>query len=197
MRIILASASPRRKELLRKLFQTFEVIPAKGEECITSGTPSQVVLALSEQKAKEVEREAAAQDGQEYLVIGADTLVAANGQILGKPRDRQDAAAMLRRLQGTVHQVYTGVTLLFCHGQGRQCIQFAECTEVHFYPLSEEEIQAYIHTKEPMDKAGGYAIQGIGGRFVKRIDGDYSNVVGLPVAGIYQRLKEIPAVHFG
>lgn len=194
MRIILASASPRREELLGKLFQTFEVIPAKGEECVKSGQTPQVVLALSEQKAKEVERESAAQEDAAYLIIGADTLVAVNGQILGKPQDSQDAAAMLRRLQGNVHQVYTGVTLLLGCGQERRCIQFTECTDVYFYPITEEEILAYIHTKEPMDKAGSYGIQGIGGRFVKRIDGDYSNVVGLPVAGIYQRLKKIPEV---
>lgn len=128
------------------------------------------------------------------MVIGADTLVAVDGQILGKPADPKDAAEMLRRLSGRRHQVYTGVTL-YHHSQGRtRQHTFHECTQVWFYSMTEEEISWYISTGEPMDKAGAYGIQGLGSRFVKAIEGDYSNVVGLPVARLYQELKAMGAM---
>ena len=283
MRIILASASPRRKELFKNLCREFEVIPATGAETYTKTHPSDIVQQLSAQKAAEIEqrlygREAAASASRpdqsagfgtgtdscqsagfgtgtdscqsagfgtgtgscqsagqckdadlcqsagfgtgsdscqsagqckdadlcqsagsctytDYLIIGADTVVAFEGSILGKPRSAAHAAEMLRALAGNVHQVYTGVSLILSLQGRRRCMEFAECTNVRFYPMTEAEIEAYVNSGEPMDKAGGYGIQGIGGRFVQGIEGDYQNVVGLPVARLYQvfnKIIEIP-----
>lgn len=176
--IILASASPRRRELLAQLGIVFDVIPAQGEEIITETEPALVVRELSAQKAEEVQRAA----DPDKIIIGADTIVAFDGQILGKPKDAEDAKHMLKSLQGRTHQVYTGVTVL--HGAKRIC--FVSCTEVTMYPMSEGQIAAYVQTGEPMDKAGAYAIQGGCAVYVKEIHGDYNNVVGLPVAQLYQ-----------
>ena len=123
---------------------------------------------------------------ENWLVIGADTIVVYDGKILGKPKDEADAIRMLRMLQGQTHSVYTGVTLL---EEGKQTT-FAEETKVSMYPMTEEEIAWYVSTKEPMDKAGAYGIQGLCARFVEKIQGDYNNVVGLPVGRIYQKLKK-------
>ncbi len=202
MRVILASASPRRKELLGRLFRQFEVIPAAGSEVSTKQNPSEIVQQLAVQKAEEVEQAVAgspsgAGSGKEdadYLVIGADTIVVFQDQILGKPEHEAHARQMLAMLSGTVHQVYTGVAIcLMLHGEHR-CITFAECTHVRFYPLTETEIRDYVQSGEPMDKAGSYGIQGAGGRFVQGIEGDYANVVGLPVAKLYQILKKIDEI---
>lgn len=189
MRIILASASPRRKELLKKLFPDFEIIPAKGEERCFGKTPKETVMELSAVKAEEIGQ--SLQSQEDYLIIGADTLVALQNEVLGKPENARDAEKTLKRLSGNTHQVYTGVTLLLRINGARKCITFAECTLVRFYPVSAAEITAYVNSKEPMDKAGSYGIQGLGGRFVEGIEGDYDNVVGLPVAKIYQVLKKI------
>ena len=125
-------------------------------------------------------------------MIGADTLVFLDGEQMGKPSDVSGAFSMLFRLQGRCHQVYTGVTLLTIHdGREKDRKSFYEKTQVEFYPMSEEEIREYIETGEPMGKAGAYGIQGIGGKYVKRIEGDYNNVVGLPVARLYQELKKV------
>lgn len=194
MRVILASASPRRKELLGQLFTEFEVIPAKGDEAYTKDTPSEIVQELSLQKASEIEHTLYPGDSRmppDYLIIGADTVVAFQDKILGKPKDASCAKEMLRMLAGDSHQVYTGVALLFAINGKRQHMVFTECTNVQFYPMTETEIETYVHSGEPMDKAGGYAIQGIGGRFVQGIEGDYQNVVGLPVARVYRVLKKI------
>ena len=185
--IILASASPRRRELLERAGISFSVCPSQGEEQITVSDPAEVVEELSEQKAREVFLKT---EG-DILVIGADTVVAVNGKILGKPKDQEEAKQMLRSIQGDSHEVYTGVTLLDREeGQERQRT-FHVMTKVVFYPMSEEEIQRYVDTKEPLDKAGAYGIQGKAGIFVKEIRGDYNNVVGLPVARLYQELKEM------
>lgn len=185
--IILASASPRRRELLERAGISFNVCPSQGEEQITVSDPAEVVEELSEQKAREVFLKT---EG-DILVIGADTVVAVNGKILGKPKDQEEARQMLRSIQGGSHEVYTGVTLLDREeGQERQRT-FHVMTKVVFYPMSEEEIQRYVDTKEPLDKAGAYGIQGKAGIFVKEIRGDYNNVVGLPVARLYQELKEM------
>lgn len=185
--IILASASPRRRELLERAGIPFTVCPSQGEEQITVSDPAEVVEELSEQKAREVFLKT---EG-DILVIGADTVVAVNGKILGKPKDQEEAKQMLRSIQGDSHEVYTGVTLLDREeGQERQRT-FHVMTKVVFYPMSEEEIQRYVDTKEPLDKAGAYGIQGKAGIFVKEIRGDYNNVVGLPVARLYQELKEM------
>lgn len=198
LKVVLASASPRRRELLKNLFAEFEVIPAKGSERYTEHGPEKIVQQLALQKASEIERVLFGQENSalrsDTLVIGADTVVVFKGQILGKPVDAAHAKEMLQMLAGNVHQVYTGVALmLVLHGQ-RRCMEFAECTNVRFYPMTAQEIEAYVRSGEPMDKAGAYGIQGLGGRFVQGIEGDYQNVVGLPVAKLYQVLKKIDEI---
>ena len=189
-KIVLASASPRRKELLERADLKFTVIPSKGEEEITGDTPEQVVENLSRSKAFFVAEELK-EEKEVELVIGADTIVVYQDQILGKPVDEQDAFDTLTRLSGNSHQVYTGVTVLVRNGDSWEDHTFSERTDVHFYPVSAEEIQDYIHTGEPMDKAGSYGIQGNFGVYVKGIEGDYNNVVGLPVGRLFYEMKKI------
>ena len=199
-RIILASGSPRRKELLEQIGLEFEICPAKGEEVITTNVPEDVVRELSRQKAEEVasgilaynEAHSDIVTPQDSLVIGADTVVAYDGQILGKPADEADAKRMLSMLSGNVHSVYTGVTFVIIGKDGRTGeSSFVETTDVHMFAMSEQEIDRYIASGEPMDKAGSYAIQGKCGIYIEKIDGDYYNVVGLPIARMYQSLKDI------
>ena len=198
--MILASASPRRKELLEQIGAEFVICPAKGEEVITETDPSAVVMELSRQKAEEVaygvqiynEQHADLTTPQDILVIGADTVVAYVNQILGKPKDEEDARRMLTMLSGKTHSVYTGVTFVFIDKEGRtgeHC--FFEKTDVCMYPLKEEEIDRYIQSGDPMDKAGSYGIQGRFAIHIKEIRGDYNNVVGLPVARLYQELQKL------
>ena len=198
--MILASASPRRKELLEQIGAEFVICPAKGEEVITETDPSAVVMELSRQKAEEVaygvliynEQHAGLATPQDILVIGADTVVAYENQILGKPKDEEDARHMLTMLSGKTHSVYTGVTFVFIDKEGRtgeHC--FFEKTDVCMYPLKEEEIDRYIQSGDPMDKAGSYGIQGRFAIHIKEIRGDYNNVVGLPVARLYQELQKL------
>ncbi len=198
--LILASSSPRRKELLARIGVAFEICPAKGEEIISSTEPSDVVMELSEQKAKEVaamirqynESHKELTTPQDILVIGADTVVAAEGAILGKPKDEEDAFRMLSMLSGKTHGVYTGVTFVFIDKTGRAGAHtFFERTEVSMSLMSAEEIRRYIATGEPMDKAGAYGIQGKCAVYIEKINGDYNNVVGLPVAAIYRELKKL------
>ena len=186
MKLILASASPRRKELLGKIGLEFNIIPAKGEEVVTKNLPWEVVEELSFQKAKEI----ADMQMEECIVIGSDTIVAKGEKIMGKPKDEADAYQMLSEIAGDVHQVYTGVTLIRT-GKEPKVITFAEKTDVHLYPMSDEEIYSYIATKDPMDKAGAYGIQGDFAIHVKGIEGDYYNVVGLPIGKVYQELKQL------
>ena len=187
MKIILASASPRRKELLEQIGVKFMIEPAKGEEKITKNLPGEVVKELALQKAREVAKD---EEGP-VLVIGADTVVAYGDEILGKPKDEKDAYRMISMLQGKVHAVYTGVALIVQNPLERKEIVFAEKTKVFVYPMTKDEILSYIATKEPMDKAGSYGIQGKFAAFIEKIEGDYNNVVGLPIAGIYQKLLEL------
>lgn len=200
-RIILASASPRRRELLHQVGLEPEIVPSHVEEVITSTRPDQVVMELSAQKAADV---AAQYQGQQAVVIGADTVVAADGKILGKPGTEEEAVRMIEMLQGRTHQVYTGVTMIFA--DRGETVTFAEKTEVHVYPMTESQIRRYVATGEPMDKAGirigdtntkqyewqdkagGYAIQGYFAKYIQRIEGDYYNVVGLPVSRVCQEL---------
>lgn len=198
--IILASASPRRKDLLEQIGLEFEICPAKGEEIITESWPDAVVLELSRQKAEEVaagvltynEQHPDLATPQDILVIGADTVVAYEDEILGKPKDEKDAKRMLSLLQGNTHSVYTGITLVFIDKSGRTGEhRFYEKTDVTMYPMDEEEMDRYIASGEPMDKAGSYGIQGRCAIYVKEIKGDYNNVVGLPVARLYQELKRV------
>ena len=180
MNIILASASPRRNELMQLLGLPFTPLPTGADETLPEKIlPEEAVKTLALRKAR-----AAAAENPQALVIGADTAVEAQGQLLGKPKDRADAARMLRLLSGRTHQVYTGVALLCPGGQE----VFCQRTDVRFYPLSEQEICCYLNTGEPFDKAGAYGIQGAFAIHVRCISGDYSNVVGLPVCRLYQEL---------
>jgi septum formation protein len=180
--LVLASASPRRQELLRSAGITFEVQPADiSEDSVSGESATQCAERLAQEKALAVARKRRAD-----LVLGADTVVAIDGQILGKPADSHDAVRMLRLLSGRTHQVITGVCLVV---DGRSTTA-NESTIVTMSEITEQEIRDYVATGEPMDKAGAYAIQGIASRWIPRIEGDYSNVVGLPIARVYRMLTE-------
>lgn len=186
MKVILASGSPRRKELLEMLqVQHLEIIPAKGEEKVHPElAPDELVKELSRCKAAEI----AAQHGDDdTVIIGADTIVVLDGAVLGKPKDKEDAERMLHALSGCSHTVYTGV----CVMRGDTVKQHAERTEVFFRDLSQEEIVRYIATGEPMDKAGAYGAQGYASLFVQKLEGDFFNVMGLPLCALGTMLKEI------
>ena len=191
VRIILASASPRRRELLEQIGLAFEVRVSNVAEKVTAVEPGLVVEELSVQKAEAVLAELACEE--DVLVIGADTVVSAKGRILGKPSDEKDAVGMLEILSGESHEVYTGVTLLYrSFHEEASCVRrhvFHERTKVSFYPMSQEEIAFYAASGECMDKAGAYGIQGLCARYIKGIEGDYNNVVGLPVGRLYQEIK--------
>lgn len=191
MCIVLASASPRRRELLAQIGLEFETLVSNVEEKITAVTPWAVVEELSSQKAEAV-LQSLVDAGEELLVIGADTVVAAGETLLGKPGDAGRAFEMLRLLAGKTHQVYTGVTLLHrLPGGGVERKVFHECTEVDFFPMTDEEIREYAATGDCLDKAGAYGIQGFCARYIRGIRGDYNNVVGLPVGRLYQEAKEL------
>lgn len=189
MRVILASKSPRRKELLEQIGLSFEVLVSDSDENLDIDIPEEFVKELSRIKSKAVMD---LMDGidENTLIIGADTIVVYDGKILGKPKDEEDAFCMLKMLSDNEHEVITGVTLLSKKNGKIDMDTFFEKTKVFTYEMSDSEIKEYIATKEPMDKAGSYGIQGIGGKFIKKIDGDYNNVVGLPVSRIYQKIKE-------
>ena len=173
-KIILASASPRRKELLKQITDDFEICVSSVEEIVPDTIPTEEVPQyLATLKAKDV-----ATKYSNDLIIGADTCVFCDGAILGKPKDRQDAINMLSALSGKTHSVITGCAIV----KNGKSISFSIKTDVEFYDLSEKEILDYIDTKEYFDKAGGYGIQGKGALLVKGIKGDYFNVVGLPIA---------------
>lgn len=187
--VILASGSPRRRELLAMLFDEFEVIVSDCEETVTSQDPEKVTEELALQKAEAVAGSLSL-CADPVLVIGADTVVSIEGKILGKPADRQQAADMLRMLSGKSHNVSTGVALIGLDaGVQTWNKSFSETTVVTVDELSEEEIMSYVNTNEPYDKAGAYGIQGMFGKHIQGIGGDYNNVVGLPVHRLYQELK--------
>lgn len=188
-RIILASASPRRRELLERAGVNFEVIPASGEENRISDDPKEAVQQLARDKAVSV-MHTIEDSADGTLVIGSDTVVVFENMILGKPHDIEDAVNTLKKLQGNTHQVYTGVSVLEKKNGVWTEHTFYESTDVTFYPVSDEEIRAYVATGEPMDKAGTYGIQGIFGIYVRGICGDYNNVVGLPVARLFYEMKK-------
>ena len=177
-KIILASASPRRKELLERAGVDFEVLPASGDENRISDNPGEAVKQLASDKAASVIRTMKdSADGT--IVIGSDTVVVFENVILGKPYDTEDAVNTLKKLQASTHQVYTGVSVWEKKEKVWTEHTFYESTDVTFYPVSDEEIREYVATGEPMDKAGSYGIQGLFGIYVKGISGDYNNVVGL------------------
>lgn len=224
---ILASGSPRRKELLEQVNLSFQVRVSDCEEIITKTIPCEIVMELSSQKAHAVAALLTPEEKEDCTLIGADTIVAIGDKILGKPSSFQDAVSMLELLSDSVHQVYTGVTLL--HFQNGTCNQktFYEKTDVYFYPLTKERILSYVRWGDPssqikltpekkeqmiragwmdpsgswntengfpptcMDKAGAYGIQGAAAAFVKKIDGDYNNVVGLPVARLLWEMESL------
>ncbi len=182
MSIILASGSPRRQELLQLITDDFELCPLSVDETIPEGMPVEVVAVfLADKKAK-----AGADLFPDQIVIGCDTVVVLDDAIMGKPKDREDAFAMLRKLSGKTHTVMTGVALYY----GTKSSVFTVETNVTFYELSDAEINAYLETGEPFDKAGAYGIQGKGSLLVRHIEGDYFNVVGLPVAALSRNLKQ-------
>ena len=204
-KIILASASPRRRELLTQIGLDFEVVVSETEEKITSTEPAKVVEELSVQKAGAVWEKLASgdcsaeQNGGEStmagtIVLGADTVVACDGKILGKPKDAEEAVCMLTMLQGRAHEVYTGVTILYGENGEKKALTFHEKTTVHFCPMTEEQIREYVAAGDPMDKAGSYGIQGICARYIRGIEGDYNNVVGLPAGRVYQELHGLGLV---
>lgn len=180
-RVILASGSPRRRELLAHIVPVFDVIPSGIDE-VASGSPAQQVKKLAADKAADIARQY-----PNAVVIGADTLVAVGSRMLGKPKDEADAAAMLRILSGRTHKVYTGVCVI----SGGKTYTAIEMTRVTFSRMSEDEMQGYIAGGEPMDKAGAYGIQGEGGKFIRGIRGCYFNVMGLPLNRLYTILKAL------
>ena len=192
-KIILASASPRRRELLEQIGMEFEVIPSDIEEKAVSHVPCEMVIELSEVKAMDIFEKLPLERRASAIVAGADTVVAFKERIMGKPSDRKNAEEMLSLLQGKTHQVYTGVTLVWQKEKEEppSKISFYEKTEVSMYPMSIQEIGRYVDTGEPMDKAGAYGIQGKCAAFIKEICGDYYNVVGLPIGRLYQEIKKI------
>ena len=183
--LILASGSPRRKELMQLLPWSFEIKTEEVEEVILETlSPEENVMSLAYQKAHAVAKEYPHQ-----IVIGADTVVCLKGQIMGKPRDEKHAKAILEQLSGQEHQVYTGVAILREHDSVSETFYIE--TKVKMQRLSEEEIKAYLSTGEPFDKAGAYGIQGYGARYIEKIEGDYYSVMGLPVHALYEKLKTL------
>lgn len=179
MKLVLASKSPRRSEILKNAGIDFTVRVADADETIPEGTrPEDAVVFLAARKAMAVPR------ADDEVVLGADTVVVLDDKILGKPKDRYDAFNMIKSLSGRVHSVFTGVCAI---GDGIS-LTFAEETKVEFYPLSDDEINEYVNTDEPYDKAGAYGIQGLASKFISGIHGDYFNVVGLPMSSVYKKI---------
>ena len=189
-KVVLASNSPRRKEILARVGIEFVVIPSNVEEIITKTKPDEIVKELSYIKAMDVSRRV----NDQVIIIGADTIVSKDGEILGKPKDEADAKRMLKLIEGSSHQVYTGVTVIIRTRVGEifedRVVQFAERTEVMVQSLTEKEIDDYIMQKEAMDKAGAYGIQGLFAIHITGISGDYYNVVGFPVSRFYEEMKK-------
>lgn len=182
MKIILASNSPRRKELFKYIVDDFTVhVSEIIEDYDPTFKPEEIVTYLSKQKALAVSKTFPTD-----VIVGSDTIVYIDGEVLGKPHSKEEAYKMLRKLAGRTHKVYTGVTIIYHN----QIESFYSETSVTFYEMSDAEIYQYIETNEPMDKAGAYGIQGYGAKFIKSIEGDYFTVVGLPVALLYQHLKK-------
>lgn len=195
MYLLLASASPRRAEILRRIGVSFTVLPADADESVSALlSPAETVAALSRRKARAVFLKCEAEKllfdgkaaGKEIPILAADTMVEHGGRLLGKPHGEEDALQMLRTLSGKSHTVHTGVTVLY---RGKE-VSRTVATEVFFRTLSDEEIRAYVRSGEPLDKAGAYGIQGIGALLVEKIVGDYDNVVGLPAAALYTLFRD-------
>lgn len=200
-KIILASKSPRRVELLTQAGFSFDIIPSTDDEIIKDTEPKKVVMSLAAGKAKNVYERVIAHNSDiqncehfindNLIVIGADTIVVYEDEILGKPSDEADALGMLCMLSNRKHQVYTGVSLYIRENGKLITHTFYEKTDVTFYDIRREDIKAYIETGDPLDKAGAYGIQGPFAIHIKKITGDYNNVVGLPIARLYQELLKL------
>ena len=195
-KIILGSASPRRRELLAQIGADFEVRVSNKEEVYHSNVPEEIVKELALMKAENVAEELAEENPagavKSTVVIGADTIVVQDGKILGKPADEADAVRMLTGLQGRRHDVYTGVAVLDYDENGEKHVyNYPVGTAVYVNEMTEEEIRAYVETKDPLDKAGAYGIQGRFAAHIDRIEGDYYNVVGLPVSRVYRTLRKL------
>lgn len=184
--LILASGSPRRKEILEQIGFPFTVIPSQKEEVISDEDPSEAVKRLAKMKAEDI----ADQVEENFVILGADTIVVLDNKILGKPKNKEEAYDMLWSLQGKTHEVFTGVSIIEQTDGKRKEFTFAQVTKVTIYPMTKEEIDRYIKTNEPMDKAGAYAIQGKFAVFIEKIEGDFYNVVGLPISSVYKVLKK-------
>lgn len=191
--VILASASPRRAELMRQIGTEPVILPADVDENIDEKDPAQLVRMLAERKCVHTLDKILSEEkyrNQDVLILAADTIVCIQDQILGKPADEDEAYSMLRNLSGKAHEVLTGVCIAAVKNDRQIDRQsFVETTKVHVCELSDQEIREYIATGEPMDKAGAYGIQGEFGKFVSGIEGNYANVVGLPVSAVYQTMK--------
>lgn len=198
-KIILASASPRRRELLAQIGVEFEIKVSQKEETYQGSDAQEVVKNLACMKAEAVEEEILAEEGtqaelRDTVILGSDTVVVLDGEILGKPKDIEDARRMLEQIRGRAHKVCTGTALISYDSEGRRTLRKnAVTTKVNVHDMTEDEISAYIATGEPMDKAGAYGIQGRFAAYIDGIEGDYYNVVGLPVSSVYQTLKELEA----
>ena len=190
--IILASGSPRRKELLLQIGIVPEIIVSHVEEKITSDVPAEVVMSLAEQKAVDVAKNMP--EGK--VILGSDTVVAADGKSLGKPKSHEEAYEMIRSLVGRSHQVYTGVCIVKKGAaDGKDTVvSFYDETDVQVSGMTEAEIREYADSEEPMDKAGAYAVQGFFARYIEGLRGSYANVMGLPVHLVYRKLKELDAI---
>ena len=203
MKYILASGSPRRVELIQKLHLPFEVQKAIGEELTTETEPAKYAMSLAREKALEVYNRLSniprSAEKDSLFVLGADTIVVHEGQILGKPSDEEDAFEMLSSLSGKTHEVYTGVAFVFDRIDGSKAadpviVSFFDRTEVTFNTLSADEIRAYISTGDPLDKAGAYGIQGDFSIHVSGVKGNFENVIGLPVSKIYEEIKKLEMI---
>lgn len=200
-KIILASKSPRRCELMKQAGFEFEIISSDIKENSNKTQPDLLVQDLSNQKAtdvldkmlKFVDLSLDASAGLSLMVIGADTVVTQNNKIMGKPKDKDDASRMISSLQNATHQVYTGVTVILYDfdTQKRISTSFSDCTDVTLYPMTDSEINSYIATSDCYDKAGSYGIQGEFAIYIKGINGDYNNVVGLPIAKLYRAIRDL------
>lgn len=188
--IILASASPRRAKLMEQAGFSFTVIPSTAEETVSPDTPDRLVEELAFLKANEVyQRIKVDYADKDFMVIGADTIVYYDKEVLGKPADEQEAFDMLKMLSDRTHQVYTGIAIIQKNKGEKNTQLLFDKTDVTFYPISDYEIKEYIATGDPLDKAGAYGIQGPFAIHIKEIQGDYNNVVGLPIAKLYQTIR--------
>lgn len=202
-KIVLASKSPRRKEILEMAGFEFDIWPSTKDEIIISTNPSEVCVELSRQKAIDVASQIKTFNDentelvtpQNVMVIGSDTIVSIDNEILGKPKDEAQAFEMLNKLSGKTHTVYTGVTLVFMSKDGRVGeYSFFDSTDVTFYHLDEDEINEYIATGSPLDKAGAYGAQDMASRFVKKLDGSFHNVMGFPISRLCYELKNLNVI---